>query len=59
MRVAGDFLRALIQAVAYNIHTVLTDNGTHFTPLGNMVSTAADIRRAMIRGEPFLAQAFE
>jgi Integrase core domain len=30
-RVAGNFLRALVAAVPYKIHTVLTDNGTHFT----------------------------
>ncbi len=30
-RVAADFLHALIQAVPYKIHTVLTDNGLHFT----------------------------
>jgi transposase InsO family protein len=30
-RVAGTFLRALAAAVPYKIHTVLTDNGTHFT----------------------------
>src|SRR6202158_1652854 len=30
-RVAVDFLRALIQAVPYRVHIVLTDNGTHFT----------------------------
>lgn len=29
-RIAADFLRALIVAVPYTIHTVLTDNGTHF-----------------------------
>src|ERR671912_938565 len=35
-RVAGNFLRALIAAVPYRVHTVLTDNGTHFTePSGN------------------------
>ena len=35
-RVAGNFLRALAAAVPYKIHTVLTDNGTHFTePSGN------------------------
>ena len=28
---AGDFLRRLIAAVPYKVHTVLTDNGTHFT----------------------------
>src|SRR3954452_676337 len=30
-RLAGDFLRHLIAAVPYRVHTVLTDNGTHFT----------------------------
>ena len=30
-RIAADFLFALIKAVPYKIHTVLTDNGTHFT----------------------------
>ena len=29
--VAADFLRNLIKAVPYKVHTVLTDNGTHFT----------------------------
>jgi len=29
-RIAADFLRALIATVPYTIHTVLTDNGTHF-----------------------------
>ena len=33
--IAADFLRALIEAVPYKIHTVLTDNGTHFTTPGN------------------------
>jgi len=31
--VAGDFLRHLTAAVPYRIHTVLADNGTHFTDL--------------------------
>ena len=30
-RISGNFLRALIKAVPYTIHTVLTDSGTHFT----------------------------
>ena len=58
-RVAGDFLRALIRAVPYRIHTILTDNGTHFTSPGNIGSAAPDIRRAMDGGEMFLAHAFE
>jgi transposase InsO family protein len=58
-RVAANFLRALIKAVPYKIHIVLTDNGTHFTSPGNSHSAAADIRMAMDRGELFLAHAFE
>ena len=34
-RTAADFLRRLIEAVPYTVHTVLTDNGTHFTTPGN------------------------
>jgi transposase-like protein len=30
-RVAADFLRTLIKTVPYRVHTVLTDNATHFT----------------------------
>lgn len=56
---AADFLRRLIDAVPYKIHTVLTDNGTHFTTPGNMCSAAADIRAAIANGERFRAHAFE
>ena len=45
-RVAGDFLRHLIEAVPYTIHTVLTDNGTQFTTPGNAASAAPLIREA-------------
>jgi hypothetical protein len=31
---AADFLRRLIEAVPYRVHTVLTDNVTQFTDLG-------------------------
>jgi transposase InsO family protein len=58
-RVAGDFLRALITAVPYKIHTVLTDNGTHFTTPGNISSAAPLIKEAMERGEIFRAHSFE
>ncbi len=57
--IAGDFLRALIKAAPTRIHTVLTDNGTHFTSLRNVRSAVAEIRRAMDSQEPFLAHAFE
>ena len=58
-QVAGDFLRALIKAVPYTIHIVLTDNGTHFTTPGNSCSAAADIRQAIENHEVFRAHAFE
>ena len=48
-QVAGDFLRALLAAVPYKVHTVLTDNGTHFTSPGNTCSAAAEIKLAMER----------
>ena len=57
-RVAGHFLCALIKAVPYTIHTVLTDNGTHFTSPGNTCSAADDIRRAMDQGEQIWVHAF-
>ncbi|GEM_PF-1562404 len=49
----------LIQAVSYTIHTVLTDNGTRFTPPGNRRSATADIKQVMDCGSPFRAHAFE
>src|ERR1700741_1828226 len=58
-RVAGDFLRALIKAVPYRVHIVLTDNGTHFTTPGTTCSATADIKLAIENGEPFWAHAFE
>jgi len=58
-RVAADFLRTLIKTVPYRVHTVLTDNGTHFTTPGNKSSAAPDIKLALQRGEPFRAHAFE
>ena len=58
-RTAADFLRRLIDAVPYKIHTLLTDNGTHFTTPGNKRSAAAEIKAAIEKGEPFRAHAFE
>jgi hypothetical protein len=51
-RTAGDFLRRLIAAVPYKVHTVLTDNGTHLTTPGNTSSAAPDIKAAFNAGEP-------
>jgi transposase InsO family protein len=58
-RVAGDFLRALLAAVPYKVHTVLTDNGIHFTTPGNTRSAVSEIRLAIEQGEIFRAHSFE
>jgi len=58
-RTAGEFLRRLIAAVPCKVHTVLTDNGTHFTTPGNTSSAAPDIKAALDAGEPVWAHAFE
>jgi transposase InsO family protein len=58
-RIAADFLRRLIELVPYKIHTVLTDNGTHFTTPGNKRSATQDIKLAIQIGERFRAHSFE
>ena len=58
-RIAGDFLRALVKAVPYRVHTVLTDNGTHFTDPPSPGSCVDEIKRAMAAGELFRAHAFD
>jgi transposase InsO family protein len=58
-KTAADFLRRLVAAVPYKVHTVLTDNGTHFTTPGNVSSAAPDIKAAIEAGEIFWAHAFE
>src|ERR687886_628487 len=57
--VSGEFLRRLIEAVPYRVHTVLTDNGIQFTTPAAGGSAVPEIRDAMARGEPFRAHAFE
>ena len=58
-RVSADFLRRLIAAVPYKVHTVLTDNGTQFTTPGAGGSAVPLIREALAAGEIFRAHAFE
>jgi transposase InsO family protein len=58
-RVAADFLRALIQAVPYKVHTVLTDNGIHFTDPTGASWTPVEIKALIDRKQPFRAHAFE
>jgi len=57
--IAADFLRALLKAVPYQVHTVLTDNGTHFTNPRGETWSPAEIRQMIERKEPFRAHAFE
>jgi transposase InsO family protein len=58
-RVAADFLRTLIKAVPYKIHTVLTDNGTHFTEPGGNCWRPTEIKAMIERREMFRAHSFE
>lgn len=58
-RAAADFLHELLKTIPYQIHTILTDNGTHFTTPGNSRSAASDIKLALQRGELFRAHPFE
>jgi transposase InsO family protein len=58
-RIAGDFLRTLAAAVPYKIHTVLTDNGTHFTDPTGDGWTPEDIREMRAQKLPFRCHAFE
>ena len=52
---SGDFLRHLIAAVPYKVHTVLTDNGIHFTTPGAGGSAVPLIKEAIANGERFRA----
>ena len=53
-RVAGDLLRHLATAVPYRIHTVLTDNGTHFTDPTGDGWTPEDIKEMRAQKLPLL-----
>jgi transposase InsO family protein len=58
-RVAADFLRHLVEAVPYNVHTILTDNGTHFTDPTGDGWTPADIKAMRAEGVLFRCHAFD
>ena len=58
-RIAANFLRTLSAAVPYRIHTVLTDNGTHFTEPTGDGCTPQDIKQMLASKQPFLCHAFE
>ena len=55
-RIAADFLRALVAAVPYRVHTVLTDNGTQFVDHWQVDEKADAEAQAYwaARGEPRL-----
>jgi hypothetical protein len=52
-------LRALILAVPYKVHTVLTDNGIHFTDPTGGSWNPVEIKDLIERKHPFRAHAFE
>lgn len=58
-RVAADFLRHLVDAVPYRVHTILTDNGTHFTDPTGDGWTPTDIKAMRAEGVPFRCHAFD
>src|ERR687893_205223 len=58
-RGAGSFLRALAAAVPYKIHTVLTDNGTHFTEPSGNTWTPAEIKAMRAEKVLFRCHSFE
>ena len=58
-RVAGNFLKALAAAVPYKIHTVLTDNGTHFTEPSGNAWTPAEIKTMRAEKVLFRCHSFE
>ena len=58
-RIAADFLRHLAAALPYKIHTVLTDNGTHFTDPTGDGWTPEDIKEMRAQKLPFLCHSFE
>ena len=47
---AADFLDALIKVVPYKIHTVLTDNGIHFTDPAGQTWSPAEIKEMLAQG---------
>jgi len=57
--VSRKFLLNPIAAVPYKIHTVLTDNGLHFTDPTGESWTPADIKEMITNKKPFRAHAFE
>ncbi len=55
-RVAADFLRHLVEAVPDKVHTVPTDNGTHFTDPTGDGWTPEDIKAMRAQNQPVWCQ---
>ena len=58
-RIAAAFLKALIKAVPYKIHTVLTDNGIQFTDTKGKRWSTKELRGFMETGQLFVCGAFD
>ncbi|KZL18644.1 Integrase core domain protein [Pseudovibrio axinellae] len=58
-RIAKEFLQRLIEAVPYIIHTVLSDNGVHFTDPKGEGWSVAQINDMLAREERFLCVGFD
>jgi transposase InsO family protein len=58
-RIAANFLRALIAAVPYRIHTVFTDNGTQFTERAHFRRGAEQPQEAQHPDGFYLMHAFD
>lgn len=58
-RIAADFLRKLIEIVPYKIHTVLTDNGTHFTEPRGKSWSVSEIKAMIEHKAIFRAHSFD
>jgi hypothetical protein len=56
--VAADFLRHLIAAVPYKVHTVLTDNGIHVTDPKYPGSAVEEVKLALAASEIFRCHFF-
>ncbi len=58
-RIAGDFLKAFLKVIPYNVHTILTDNGVQFTDTRGQYRTTKEIQHCMANKELFLCTTFE
>jgi hypothetical protein len=55
---ATQFLRNLIKALPYKIHTILTDNGIQFTNRKPDILGVSDRKQSVFRNPPWDAEEF-